>query len=73
MIAQEVEGVFPDWVGEGVDGYKHTTVRGFPALTVEALRELRSEKDEEIAELKERIITLEALVDELLQDQKGGS
>ena len=45
MIAQEVEQVFPDWVESGPEGYKRLTYRGFEALTVEALRELRDEKD----------------------------
>ena len=45
MIAQEVEPVFPDWVESGPEGYKRLTYRGFEALTVEALRELREEKD----------------------------
>jgi hypothetical protein len=52
MIAQEVEQVFPDWVDEGEDGYKRLTFRGFEAVTVEALRELRAEKDTELAELR---------------------
>lgn len=42
FIAQEVEQVIPDWVEE-VDGYKRLTIRGFEALTVEALRELQAE------------------------------
>ncbi|MBK9273933.1 MAG: tail fiber domain-containing protein [Flavobacteriales bacterium] len=42
FIAQEVEQVLPDWVEE-VDGYKRLTIRGFEALTVEALRELKAE------------------------------
>jgi hypothetical protein len=52
MIAQEVEKVFPDWVSTGKDGYKRLSYRGFEALTVEALRQLRQEKDASIAELK---------------------
>ena len=52
MIAQEVEDVFPDWVDERHDGYKAVTFRGFEALTVEALRELRNEKDEQITRLR---------------------
>ncbi len=52
MIAQEVEQVFPDWVHETADGYKRLTYHGFEALTVEALRELRSERDEKIAALE---------------------
>ena len=49
MIAQEVEEVFPDWVKEGGHGYKTLTFRGFEAITVEALRELREEKDRQLA------------------------
>lgn len=59
LIAQEVEKVFPDWVETGPDGYKRVTVRGLESLVVEALRQLRSEKDAEIQELKQRLETLE--------------
>ncbi|MDX1555279.1 MAG: tail fiber domain-containing protein, partial [Xanthomonadales bacterium] len=52
MIAQEVEPIFPDWVEERGDGYKSVTFRGFEALTVEAFRDLRAEKDAEIASLR---------------------
>ena len=69
MIAQEVEEVFPDWVSEGGHGYKTVTFRGFEALTVEALRELRAEKDAEIdalrrenAAMQERLTRLESMM-----------
>lgn len=42
FIAQEVEKVFPQWIGEK-EGYKTVGITGFEALTVEALRELRFE------------------------------
>lgn len=45
MIAQEVEDVFPGWVGSGADGYKTLTFRGFEALAVEGFRTLRTEND----------------------------
>jgi len=51
MIAQDVEKVFPEWVSEGSDGFKTVTVTGFEGIVVEALRELRAEKDAEIADL----------------------
>src|SRR5262249_61210939 len=51
LIAQEVETVFPEWVSVGPDGYKELTIRGFEALTIEALRELHTE----IKELKARL------------------
>ena len=67
LIAQEVEEVFPEWVDKDPEGYKYVTVRGLEALTVEALRDLREEKDAQIAELEaengaqhERIADLEA-------------
>lgn len=62
MIAQEVRRVFPEWVHEGPDGYLRLTFSGFEALTVEALRELRAEKDREIAALQARLARLEALL-----------
>jgi endosialidase-like protein/collagen triple helix repeat protein len=59
MIAQEVEEVFPDWVGTSGLGYKMLTFRGFEALTVEALRELRQEKDSQITTLERKINMLD--------------
>ncbi|MCA9293711.1 MAG: tail fiber domain-containing protein [Phycisphaerales bacterium] len=69
MIAQDVEQVFPDWIDTRDDGYKSLTYRGFEALTVEAMRELREEKDAEIRMLRERIERLE----ELLIDKENES
>jgi hypothetical protein len=60
FIAQEVEPLFPNWVGEKADGMKFVAVKGFESLTVQALRELRAEKDAEIAALKKKITALEA-------------
>jgi len=60
FIAQEVEQVFPNWVGTGPDGYKAVTFFGFESLTVQALRELRAEKDAQIAELRTKVESLEA-------------
>ncbi|MBI5525713.1 MAG: hypothetical protein HY897_05210 [Deltaproteobacteria bacterium] len=58
MIAQEVEKIFPEWVGADKDGFKDLTFRGFEALTVEAMRELKAENDA----LKERLAALERAV-----------
>jgi hypothetical protein len=52
MIAQEVEQVFPDWVDQGPDGMRRLTFRGFEALTVEALRDLKAHDDAQAAALK---------------------
>jgi len=72
MIAQEVEAVFPEWIDTRDDGLKTFTFRGFEALAVEALRELRAEKDDQIAalaaenvELRARLERLEALLQHL--------
>ncbi len=65
MIAQEVEEVFPDWVTEGGHGYKTLTFRGFEALAVEALRELRAEKDRDLASHDARLRTIERENEEL--------
>ncbi len=50
LLAQEVERVFPDWVSDDESGYKHVTERATTALMVEALRDLRAEKDRQLAE-----------------------
>lgn len=55
FIAQEVEEVFPEWVGEDKDGTKYVTERGATALFVEAMREMRAETDalrREVEELR---------------------
>jgi hypothetical protein len=68
FIAQEVERVLPDWVGEKADGTKFLSIRGFEALAVEALRELRAEnaaKDARIAELEQSSRALADRLDEL--------
>jgi Chaperone of endosialidase len=55
FVAQEVEPVFPGWISTRPDGYKEMTVRGFEALAIEALRELKQEIDG----TKARLDTLE--------------
>ncbi len=52
FVAQDVEKVFPEWVGCDKDGMRYITERGTTALLVEALRDLRAEKDRQIEELK---------------------
>jgi hypothetical protein len=75
MVAQEVEPIFPDWVETGSDGYKRLTYRGFEALTVEALRELREEKETRIAALETEVDELKARLEkleQLLSARNGG-
>ena len=59
LIAQEVEAVFPGWVDNSPDGYKRVTFRGFEALTVEAIRDLREERDEQVRKLEVELDTLQ--------------
>lgn len=59
FIAQEVQQVFPDWVGQTPDGYLSVGPQGFEAMTVEALRDLRAEKNAEIADLRARLKRIE--------------
>jgi hypothetical protein len=65
FIAQEVETVLPQWISEDARGYKLVTPQGFEALNVEALRELRSEKDAQIAELRAELDELQHRLAEL--------
>lgn len=74
FVAQEVEPFFPTWVSTDRDGMKSLAVTGFDALTVEALRDLRAEKNAEIeslrrenTELADRVSRLEAMVEALSQ------
>ena len=83
FIAQEVEEVFPEWVSplpfgpdEDEPDLKGVSVTGFPALSVQALRELRAEKDAQIEALKEANSALEtrlARLEALLERQGSGS
>jgi hypothetical protein len=62
MIAQEVETVFPQWVGTDSQGYKDLTFRGFEALAVEAMRELKAENEvlkNRLSDLERRLLLLE--------------
>lgn len=55
FIAQNVEQTFPEWVSTDDSGYKRLLPRGFEALTVEAVRELKNDNDalrRECAELR---------------------
>ena len=51
----------------GADGFKRVTYRGFEALTVEALRDLRAEKDRAIEGLNQKLEEKEARIAALEQ------
>jgi hypothetical protein len=52
FIAQEVQQVIPQWVGENSDGYLYLDQVGFEALVVDAIQELREENHEQIQKLQ---------------------
>jgi hypothetical protein len=54
LVAQEVEKVFPEWVTKDSEGYRELTIKGFEALVVEALRDLKNELDD----LKSKVVAL---------------
>jgi hypothetical protein len=85
LIADEVAQVFPDWIGRGPQGFQTLTINGFEALTIEALREMQRDRDEEIArrdaelaaqreeiaELQARLARLEAALAATAEAEKG--
>lgn len=62
FIAQEVQKVIPQWVNTADDGYLYLDQAGYEALIVDALQELRAEKDAEIEQLQARIDRLERMM-----------
>lgn len=65
LMADEVERVFPDWVTRDRDGMRMVTERSTTALMVEALRDLRAEKDEQIKQRDETIQSQGREIEEL--------
>jgi hypothetical protein len=65
LIAQEVAKVFPSWVQTDSEGFFTVGSQGFEALTVEALRELRAEKDVEIKALAQENAELRARLERI--------
>lgn len=75
FIAQEVQRVIPEWVEQGSDGYLYLNPIGYEAMVVDAIQELRAEKDAQISslqaendELRARLESIERTVMTLLQD-----
>ncbi len=59
FIAQEVQEVFPEWVKPGPSGMLSLNLSGFESSTVQALRELRDEKDQQLQQRDATIAALE--------------
>ena len=68
FIAQEVEKVFPEWVKDGEDGYKTINTSEFTPVLVEAIKELKNEKDKEISELKSELLLKDNEIAELRKE-----
>jgi trimeric autotransporter adhesin len=66
LIAQEVEKVFPDMVSTDQLGYKRVNYGELPYLMLQAIRELKAEKDE----LQQEIKTKEAQWEERFRAQE---
>ena len=52
LIAQDVERVMPDLVAEDEKGFKLVRYHKLPFVMLQAIKDLRAEKDEEVAALK---------------------
>lgn len=71
LIAQDVEQVLPELVVTHDDGYKAVDYSKLPLLTIQAIKELKSENDDlkkrvtELDDLKKRLAELERLIKEM--------
>ncbi|MBL0869225.1 MAG: tail fiber domain-containing protein [Phycisphaerales bacterium] len=84
LMADEVARVFPDWVSTDATGTRFVTERATTALMVEALRDLRQEKDRQLemlkaeltkrdadnAQLKARLEALEAALQKITSESR---
>ena len=62
VIAQEVEKVFPGILGSESGGYKTVQYDKFVPVFIEAIKQIKTEKDKEIEELKKEYDTLLARI-----------
>ncbi|MBR5168546.1 MAG: tail fiber domain-containing protein, partial [Salinivirgaceae bacterium] len=79
VIAQEMEEVFPELVGTDPDGFKSVSYSNLTPILIEAVKELKAEKDElqttvttqqtKIDNQQQQIDELKRLVEELLKKQ----
>lgn len=66
FVAQEVEQIFPEWVGVDSEGFKTVTVRGLEALVIEAFREIK----QEISALKDAVAGIQSKLGIEAKEQK---
>lgn len=67
LIAQEVERVLPELVGQDERGYKTVNYSELPLTLLQALKELRTEKDAQIAAQEKQIVAQQSQITELEQ------
>jgi hypothetical protein len=72
FIAQEVEKVLPELVYTDGKGYKSVAYVNVVPVLVEAVKNLKTQKDTEVKALKTEIAELKALVQRLAEQQKAG-
>ena len=65
FIAQEVQRIMPRWVETGPDGYLYLNPVGYEAMVVDAIQELRAEKDRQIDALQRENDDLRARLERL--------
>ena len=65
LIAQEVQQVLPQWVQQADDGYLYLNPVGYEALVIDALQELRAEKDAQIQQLQTQNQQLQSRLEKL--------
>jgi hypothetical protein len=66
LIAQDVEGVIPEWVKTDPDGFKRIEPIGVDALLLESIKELKTQNEElreEVQKLKTAVAKLNAAAD----------
>ena len=74
LIAQEVEKVFPEMVGQDEGGYRTVDYSRLPLLLIQGVRELKAENDrlhEELQSQGEEIAALKAAVEKLMALSNG--
>ncbi len=65
VIAQEIEGIFPELVTTGEDGYKSVNYIGFIPVIIESIKDLKKElnaKNNDIELLKKEMASLKSMV-----------
>tara|TARA_R110002096_G_scaffold344921_12_gene538416 strand:+ start:4598 stop:6286 length:1689 start_codon:yes stop_codon:yes gene_type:complete len=65
LLAQEVQQVLPQWVEEAEDGYLYLNPIGYEAMVIDALQELRAEKDAQIQQLQTQNQQLQSRLEKL--------